>query len=329
MNRTHLFSFIIVLISLFITSCKEGAQLLPNVSGKAGEVVVVIAKNEWEGDTGATLRSILAADHPLLPQKEPLFTVVSIPESAFSKIFQSHRNLVIVKTDSETEESTIRIRQNIWAAPQVVITISAKNSSELANLIEKDRESIVNTLLMAERNRVIENAKRYEERSIRAELSNYLEGAPHFPKGYSIKKRARNFVWISYETTYTNQGVFIYSFPYRDSLDLKLESLINRRDAVLELNVPGPVDRSFMTTNNMVDPSIYRFKYRDREIWEVRGLWEVENDFMGGPFVSHFFLNRAGDKIIAVEAFVYAPRYNKRNYLRQVESIIYSFDFFN
>jgi len=29
---------------------------------------------------------------------------------------------------------------------------------------------------------------------------------------------------------------------------------------------------------------------------------------------------------VVLEAFVYAPRYPKRNYLRQVESIIYSFE---
>ena len=31
-------------------------------------------------------------------------------------------------------------------------------------------------------------------------------------------------------------------------------------------------------------------------------------------------------EIIVVEGFVYAPRYDKRDYIRQVESILYSFD---
>ena len=51
------------------------------------------------------------------------------------------------------------------------------------------------------------------------------------------------------------------------------------------------------------------------------------NDFMGGPFVSHFFLDKERKNIIAVDGFVYAPKYPKRNYMRQVESIMYSFDF--
>ena len=55
-------------------------------------------------------------------------------------------------------------------------------------------------------------------------------------------------------------------------------------------------------------------------------MWDVKNDFMGGPFVSHSFYSRDGQDIIVVEAFVYAPRYDKRQYLRQVESILYSWE---
>ena len=47
---------------------------------------------------------------------------------------------------------------------------------------------------------------------------------------------------------------------------------------------------------------------------------------MGGPFVSHSFYSPDGEDIIVAEAFVYAPRYDKRQYLRQVESLLYSWE---
>ena len=59
---------------------------------------------------------------------------------------------------------------------------------------------------------------------------------------------------------------------------------------------------------------------------QTRGMWEVKNDFMGGPFVSHSFYSPDGEDIIVAEAFVYAPRYDKRQYLRQVESLLYSWE---
>ena len=59
---------------------------------------------------------------------------------------------------------------------------------------------------------------------------------------------------------------------------------------------------------------------------EARGLWEVYNDFMGGPFVSHSFYSKDGRYIIVLDGFVYAPKFDKRQYLRQVEAIMYSFE---
>ncbi len=50
--------------------------LLPNVSGKAGEVIVVMDKSDWDGNLGSSTRELLAADYPFLPQREPLFSVV-------------------------------------------------------------------------------------------------------------------------------------------------------------------------------------------------------------------------------------------------------------
>lgn len=321
---------IIVAAGFFAQSCKftGGPQLMPNVSGKAGEVVVVIGKGDWEGEAGASLRSILAMDEPFLPQREPMFNLVNIPENAFSSIFQTHRNLIITQIIPGTEENRIVFQENVWAAPQIVVTATARNSHELAQLFQENKDRLSGAVLMAERNRNISNAKRYEERGLRAEVAAEFGGSPYFPKGYSIKKKTDNFIWVSYETTYTNQGVFIYRFPYKDTTAFNRDSLVARRNEILGRNVPGPVDKSYMTTNILLEPGLRWISYNKRQFAELRGLWEVQNDFMGGPFISHFFVDQNNKSIIALEAFVYAPRYDKRNYLRQVESLIYSFEFF-
>ena len=60
-----------VIALLAIVSCSEEKRrkaLLPNISGKAGEVVVVIGQNDWEGAVGTVLRDSLSCDFPQLPQ---------------------------------------------------------------------------------------------------------------------------------------------------------------------------------------------------------------------------------------------------------------------
>ena len=41
---------------LGLTGCKSTATLLPSVSGKAGEVIIVMDRENWEGSLGADTR---------------------------------------------------------------------------------------------------------------------------------------------------------------------------------------------------------------------------------------------------------------------------------
>jgi hypothetical protein len=58
----------------------------------------------------------------------------------------------------------------------------------------------------------------------------------------------------------------------------------------------------------------------------MRGLWKLEHDFMGGPYISLSVLDPARKRVITVEGDVYAPKNNKRNLLQQVAAMIYTLD---
>ena len=94
----------------------------------------------------------------------------------------------------------------------------------------------------------------------------------------------------------------------------------------MKANVPGMFDNTYMITSEALKPEVSFIRYRGRQFAETRGLWEVYGDFMGGPFVSHSFYSKDGKDIIVLDGFVYAPKYDKRQYLRQVEAILYSFE---
>ncbi len=326
----HRYIILLVAVASVLTGCRgNNLQLKPSISGKAGEILVVTTKGNWESEPGTLLRDILAADYPLLPQKEPSFTLINVPDNAFTNIFEIHRNIIIMSADSQKyPEPRFTIQEDVWSAPQTVVTIVAPDKESLIKLIEEKSEILFNTFEQSERNRVIRNSKRYEEKPLRALVADQFGGSPYFPTGYSLKKRTDDFIWISYESTYINQGLFVYKYPVKDSTTMTLDGLIAARNEILEKNVPGMLEGSYMTTSIVKDkePQLKWIKYKNREFGELRGLWEVQNDYMGGPFVQHAFYDKSGKNIIVVEGFVYAPRYDKRNYLRQVESIIYSFD---
>ena len=97
----------------------------------------------------------------------------------------------------------------------------------------------------------------------------------------------------------------------------------------MQANVPGMFEGSYMTTSAAQEPTMRSLRYHGRDFMETRGFWEVHGDFMGGPFVSHSFYSKDGKDIIVLEAWVYAAKYDKRQYLRQVESLLYSWEWTN
>ena len=313
-----------------IASCSEEKRkkaLLPNISGKAGEVVIVIDKGAWEGTVGTTLRDTLAADCPYLPQREPLYTLVDLAPSGFNSVFQIHRNLVIVNISSSVTEPGVAFRQNVWAAPQCVISVNAPDNETAVKLIKENSAMIKTTLEQAERDRVIANAKRFEERSLAPAVTEVAGGSPHFPSGYQLKRKTDDFVWISYEPQYIQQSILVMKYPVLEGEEMMSpESLISNINAELQKNVPGMFENTYMTIAPAVIPSVKYVRYKGLDFADIKGLWDVHNDFMGGPFVAHAFYSKDGKDMIVLLAFVYAPRYDKRHYLRQVESILYSFE---
>ncbi len=330
MKRFFKYALAIAAAVLALASCnrqKTQKALLPNISGKAGEVIIVIDKGAWEGAVGITLRDTLAADHPYLPQAEPLYTLVNVAPSGFNNMFKVHRNIILMNISSSVTDPGVVFRQDLWAEPQCVIAINAPNSETAIALIKENSRKIITMLEQAERDRVIRNAKKFEERSITPAISELLGGAPHFPSGYQIKAKNSEFIWVTYAPQHVQQSVLAFKYPVVEGENMmSRESLVTNINAILERNVPGMFENTYMIIAPGIQPSVTYMKYKGHEFAEIRGLWDVHNDYMGGPFVAHAFYSRDGRDIIVMLAFVYAPKYDKRHYLRQIESLLYSFE---
>ena len=313
-----------------LSSCSEEKKrkaLLPNISGKAGEVIVVIDKGNWEGQVGTVIRDSLAQETPYLPQREPLFGLVNVPQNAFTNMFQIHRNIIVVNISGTVTEPGVVIRKDVWAAPQTVIYVNAADSEAAAKIIAENTALMTATIEQAERDRIIRNVKRYEEHKIAPVVEKMIGGSPHFASGYKIKKVTDDFIWVEYAIQDVTQGILIFKYPVVEGEQmLSLDSIIEHSNEMLKNNVPGMFDNTYMTTSTAARPGIEYKRYKGLEFAEVRGFWEVYNDYMGGPFVSHAFYSKDGKDVIVLEGFVYAPKYDKRQYLRQVESVIYSFE---
>lgn len=144
MKRILSYAFCLVALLAMVScdSSKRRKALLPNISGHAGEVIVVIDRADWEGAVGTTLRDTLAQDCKFLPQREPLYSLVNVIPSGFTNMFQIHRNIILVNIKNDIVKPGVTFRQNVWAVPQCVISIDAVSSAEAVELIKENSKII-------------------------------------------------------------------------------------------------------------------------------------------------------------------------------------------
>ena len=115
----------------------------------------------------------------------------------------------------------------------------------------------------------------------------------------------------------------VYSYPYNGAQDFTMENYLHMRDSVMKKNIPGGKEGQYMTTEHEF-VSMKETEFRERYMQEVRGLWAMENDMMGGPFVSHSVVDEVNNRVIVVEAFIFAPNRKKGDLMRKLESSLFS-----
>jgi len=327
MKRTTYMLFILAFLTIFLSSCQNDTTLMKNITGKAGEMVVVIPKEAWTGAPGKVIREVLAQPQLALPQDEPIFDLVDVPPAAFVDIFKSTRNITTVRISSTIEQSGVEFKNDSWAHPQAVVNINAKSQEEFNKIFLENSDKIVAFFMKAEKDRQMGNYKQYSDKVVYNTLLKSFNLKLNVPPGFKIVRKMDDFAWVRYETPEISQWIIIYTYKYDSDSTFTPAYQLAKRDEFMEKFVPGPREGSYMTTERQIDPVFNVFEHNGNYACEMRGLWKVEKDFMGGPYISISELDATNNRIVTVEGSVYAPRYDKRNYLRQVEAMIYSLEF--
>jgi len=318
-------TFLGIFLVSFLFSCTEMTKTqLPTVEGKSGEVLLLMEEATWKSSCGNAFKDMLMSEVEMLPQGEPLFDVVQIPHKAFEKMFKVHRSIVNVRINSTFKTPAIVVKRNVWARSQTYIEITAPSDTALLRLVTENQERIRNILLDSERKRNMDYYAMNEDISVRQRLEKRYNISMIFPKGYTVAVEHDDFAWVSFETSRLTQAILVFNYDYRDTLDLTMESMLAMHNVFLKENVPGPVDSSYMAIEQRVEPIFQEIKLNEKYAAEMRGLWKTVGDFMGGPFMSVSVVDEKNGRIITAYGFLYAGKQDKRNYMRQIESILYT-----
>ncbi|MBN1821338.1 MAG: DUF4837 family protein [Prolixibacteraceae bacterium] len=331
MRNFILKSVIIALVVFTAVSCGENTSqgISKSITGRPGEMVIVITKDDWESAPGKLLQETLGQPQLSLPQEEPIFNLVDIPHNAFDNIFKTTRNIITTKISTTVEESGVFFKDNVWARPQATVTINAKNAEQFQELVNENSGKIISYFLKAERSRLQATYKNIHDKAMLKNLQDKFGITMYCQPGFKKAVETDDFIWFRYDTPEITQGIFVYEIKYNSDSIFSPEYLLYKRNLFLKHNVAGPTEGSYMSTNMLIDPVFNIFEHNGNYTAEMRGLWRTENDFMGGPYIEIAELDASNQRVIVAEGFVYAPSKDKRNLLRQMEAMIYSMKFDN
>lgn len=322
MKNFLLFTFLCALIFSCDNDGSKNKRILTNSSGRINNLSVVVDNLMWQDGVGEAIRETVA--YPvdgLSTDDEPIFSIRQMPPQVFSDFTTKSRIILVVK---KGEKANTIIKRNVYAQPQTVVYVLGNTDAEIIEQLNNNREKIVKALKkeeLREKQRQI-NLSLFDTEAIEAELGIKIK----FPSAYRVAKNEDGFFWIRKDINSGTMDLMIYEVPIKDIRqgDSTVVDIIKMRDSIGETHIQGRLDGSYMITEKAYAPAKYLDTLNGEPVIITKGLWDVKNDFMSGPFVNYAIEDKANDRYVIVEGYVFAPSVEKRDSMFELESIIKS-----
>jgi len=319
--KKYLLIAMLALVFVSICSC-TGGKADGRVKGKAQSApyeLLLVTNKEWlKTEAGVALMDVIKAPIEGLPQVEESFKVTTINESAFTSTFKVYGNIVFAQVGSKFKEPEMRIAKDEYCSPQIIIFLSAPDDQSFMALVEARKQQIMDLLNEHELKRECSFLKNRYSGAVMRQAQKQFGVSVKAPEDIDDVKVGRDFFWSSASKQEFRTNVCMYTLPLKD---LSLDEFVASRDSVMKINIPGEREDQWMET----DPRTVTNRLIDvegRSVMEVRGLWDMRNDAMGGPFVSYIQVDTLNARLLVAEGFVFAPEEKKRPIIRQLEAAL-------
>lgn len=320
----HIFLTLSLLaVVLVFGGCKNGSMFTPVSSGRPYEMLVVIDNAQWERPAGRALFDVLDTDVPGLPQSERSFRISNVDADHFDRVLRIFRNIIIVDIQDIYTQPKMKFSRNVFAQPQMIMKIQAPNEEEFAEFVTKNSQTIIDFFVKAELNRQVKEVTAKHSDVVERKVDSIFGCKLYVPTDLTYYKTGDHFFWGSTNTATSDMNVVVYSFPYTDTNTFTREYFIQKRDSVMQVNLPGAREGMYMMTDTMYVET-KDIMVHGAYAQEARGLWSMKGDMMGGPFVSHSRVDEQNGRVVVVEAFIYSPDKLKRNLIRLMEASLYT-----
>lgn len=334
---------------LFLSACGHDvgrSDLLPDASGEHGHILIVADDDLWASPLKQTLTAQLeqTAQGPYL-RPEPLFDYFRKSSEKLTHVNKMSRVIVklLIDTDTTYATTTVVKKYNYYAKGQLFLVIKDHDADRLHQFLTYTFDTVIDAINDFELNTLVQAYTNRAHAAIREQSSKKFGLAISLPRESKLRVNEEDFMWIMYdrsrefagdqasgirrETYWIMEGMVLWSEKVTDLADFTPEYVLQARDTLLKRKIPGKVKGSYMTTEYDASfrPQSEVTHYQGRPCIVVRGLWKHAGHpgaFGGGPFVHYSLLDTTSLTVTNLCGYVYAPKYDKRELIRELEAML-------
>ena len=325
MKTKHLFSVPLLLSGLMLlglASCNSGS-IVKRATGVPYEVLVVMDTNLWKGQVGEAVRDKLQESYPALPQAEPTAAVSYCEPASFNDFMRYVRNILLVDVNpSAYTKVSLVADKDVWSSGQQVMRLQSPSTDSLLWYLQGNTNDILAYIRQMEQKRYAQYLQENHNSLLAEKTRSAFQLDIYAPEEMNSSQTDSTFLWFSNNANSGRMDLIFYTFPAENADALEESHLIAMRDSVTQLHIPGSFEGSFMTTENRFPVEYESLENGKQPSAVIRGLWKMQGDMMGGPFVSYAWYDAPRHRIVVAEGFVYAPETNKKLYMHRLESAL-------
>lgn len=317
---------VVALTLIMAASCTTKPQTASKTAiGKPYESFVICDNEAWESGIDSALYRTVGARVAGLPRPESYFYILGHKSHReASSMERKYRNLISINIDPIYAEPTLKVEDNVYARPQVVISVNAPTIESAKHFIEEHGAEIAGHFEIGERNRSLADSRRSSMPKLMEQFKRHTGIDMHIPAGFGRANSGdRSLLWFMRDYEKKAQYIFAFSQRYNGPEDFEgaaLERMLINKLAVVHSDKPG----SRLTISQNA-PIYWSEIVANGRLWyELRGCWEVTFDQMGGPFVSFSTLDEERGIITTIVFALYAPEEQQRGLMGELEYLIYT-----
>lgn len=312
------------LISILVLSCNDNSsnqRLVPASSGNINTLLVVVDNLLWEENVGESIRDVFAAPVQGLPNDEPLFSISQMPTMVFTDF--ATKNRIVLKIEKGKTAATF-IKEDVFSKPQTLVVVSGKTNQDIIDQIEANADKIISAFKKEE---IQEKQRRmglslFDTKAIQEQMGIDIK----FPTAYRIATQADNFFWVRKDINTGNMDFMIYQVPLSSIKkgDSTVVDIIKMRDSIGKAHIQSSIEGAYMITEEAYAPYVHEVTINNKPTIETKGIWDMKNAFMSGPFINYAIEDKANNRYVVVEGYVFAPSVEKRDHVFELEAILKS-----